>query len=116
MGGDKHDSGHLLRAHVLQHRKPIHLRHLHIQKNQVGPNAPDCFHSLASVSRLVNRGDIGIARQQDAQPFARQWSSSTSKLVNGIVLDPVSIGTGLGRAKRQDNGGYHAALFVIFDR
>src|SRR5687767_7145381 len=59
-------------ADLPHHIEPVHLRHLHIEKDHVGPLTEYERHRLVTVSRFEDGDCIGLALEQRPQARARQ--------------------------------------------
>ena len=69
--GDKNDMGNLL-AQRLQHFKPTHLGHLHVEKDNLGRVGLYCVQGLMSVNGFPYYFHQRVALQHFAQHFARE--------------------------------------------
>src|SRR6185503_18839164 len=67
ISGNKDDHRHRLISELLQHLKPIHLRHLHIKKNQIGFKRANAGDGVTAVSTLLYEIDVRRGLEQRAQ-------------------------------------------------
>ena len=72
MRRDEHHSRHVLCANFLHNRESVHLRHLHIEKNEVWAGLADCGYRFASIPGFLNGGNFCIRGKPHAQALARQ--------------------------------------------
>src|SRR5579885_1204652 len=72
VGGDEDDGGHQLGADLGYHVEARHLRHLHVEKNQIRLMFGNRLDRLLPVGALADDGDVGITLKQHPHPVARQ--------------------------------------------
>ena len=72
IGRDKNDGGHPLAGDRVEDRETIHLRHLHIQVDQVGPGSLDGGNGLLSIRTLAHNLDLRIVTEESANAFPAQ--------------------------------------------
>jgi hypothetical protein len=56
-----------------QHLEPTQLRHLNVEKNQIGPKGVDRGNSTGSIRRLTDALDPADTVEQVAQLRTRDW-------------------------------------------
>ncbi len=71
IGSDENDRGQTCFGGFDQ-LKAVQLRHLDIQKSEIGREFPYGFARVHAVGTLANDPDVRLRRQQLAQPLARQ--------------------------------------------
>jgi hypothetical protein len=69
----ENDDGHALDSETMQNVEPVHVGHLHVQKNEVGSECRNRIHRLCSISRLTDNLHLAIVLQHFAYSFAREW-------------------------------------------
>ena len=67
----EHRRGQLVRLQGRQHLEAIQLRHLHVEKQQVGAIRPDTIGGLGTVAALAHDDDVRLRVEQLANPGAR---------------------------------------------
>jgi hypothetical protein len=66
VGGHEHDDGQRFSLERLQHAEPIELRHLDIEKHEIGSLSADDIHRLGTVARLPHEREA--CRRSDERP------------------------------------------------
>jgi hypothetical protein len=68
-----HDDGKRPQAHDLVKKlKPVHFRHLDVERHDVGIERLDGFASLQRIGRLSDHDDFGVARQRGRNQAAHR--------------------------------------------
>ena len=74
VGRRKHDQGHVVFAHILEHFEGIHVRHLDIEENNIRVKLADSFQSLGTRARLTHDLElrsVGFQQRLDAHAGQR---------------------------------------------
>jgi hypothetical protein len=72
VGSNENDQGHPLNAEILQDVEPIHVGHLHVQKDDVEFLSVYGINRLSSISGFTNDFYLTIILQQLAYPVTRE--------------------------------------------
>jgi hypothetical protein len=57
----------------MQNVEPVHVGHLHVQKNEIGSVRRNKIYCFCSISRLADNLHLAIVLQHFAYAFAREW-------------------------------------------
>ena len=83
----------MARRDLAQHLEAILLRHLDIEKEDIGLMLPHHRYGLAAVAALSQDGDLGMIREHGAEQLARQRLIVGDKGGDGSLRDSDSCHT-----------------------
>ena len=71
--GHEHDDRELFALERIEHAEAVELRHLHVEKHEVGPLSPNDIDGLGSVARLTHEREALRRVDERAEPAPDEW-------------------------------------------
>ena len=103
VGGHEDDEWHPLAADGLDHVEAVHLRHLHVEEDQIGRVVLNRGDGLFAVAALADHLDVLFAASSVASRSRASGSSSTmSVLIFFMIIPSVRGGPAPGRLRCRD--------------
>src|SRR5689334_16469040 len=88
ISGHKDNHRQRLSGEMLQRLKAVHLRHLHIEENQIGRQRANARYCLRAITAFFDEFDVRVAFEQDAEVTPRQ-----RLIINNNGSDFLTVGS-----------------------